>query len=1194
MFRPIFSFEINYHLKQPLIYVMSVIVFMVSFLATISDNVNIGAAVTNININSPFNVIITLSALSFITSLVAGVTYATSPILRDFDNHVAELFFTTGVRKFDYMFGRFTAATAVSFVVYFAALGGILLGETMPWLDPERIGPMRLDAYWFATWAIAVPNMLFVSALVFFIASLTRSLMASYVVLVLLLVMSAVVSTLVDPEDIRLLSLLDPFGDVAIDDITRYWTPFQRNELIVPLSGNFLYNRLLIGALTVACLSGSYWYFPFSLEFSRTRKPLLARLKRNKHTAAPEYVGSPINVVQRFDFSSQFHQFMSLLSMEVHNILVGKTFLMMALIGMVQVGLGGYFGSSIFGTDLYPTTAALLRGINGGYTIPLMVVMIFYSSELLVREKSFRVSELLDSMPYPNWVVIAAKLGGLMLIMAIMLLAAMFAAILVQIFKGYYDFQIGYYLLGLFSFFQFPIWFTCVLAVFAQVLTGNRYLGMLIVVGYFIATLFLPQQGFDHNLYLFATPQIPLSVFTGFGPNLAGYLWYSLYWTLFCGLLIVLMHLLWVRGSNVANRFSLKIIKPRVSKSVVFIAVFCGLGFVVTGSFIYYNTNILNTYTTRLDVERQAADYEKAFKQYEDLEFPDIEKFYAEVDIYPERREAHIEGKYSLRNSLDHAVPELHFTIPAYLTINSFDIPQAELTFADEKLGYYIYKPVRPIAPGEGVDITFNLDWLTPGFVNSSPTTRLLSNGTFFNNTEAFPLPGYQKSIELLDNNRRRKYDLPPAERMAKIDDESRWQYGLGTRRRAEFEAIVSTTVGQMAVSPGYLQADWIEGDRHYFHYKMDAPIWPFVSFLSADYAMKADKWEDVDIEVYYKHGMNVDRMIEASKKSLAYFSENFSPYQYRQYRIFEFPLQRGIFAQSFPNTIPFSEGIGFVADIRDPKDIDYVFYVVAHELAHQWWAHQVIGADVQGSAVLTETLSQYSALMVMEKEYGPEHMQRFLKYELDRYLNDRGSEVLEELPLMLVESQGYIHYRKGSLVMYALKDYLGEDVLNGVLSTFIDDYGFQGPPYPTTRDLLARIRDAAGPEHQSIITDLFEKIVLFDLRAEDSTYVAMADGSFEVTLNMFAKKFEASGDGEESEVLLEAMLDIAVLGEPDALTGVPEVLFLEKRAVRDGSQSFVMRVPSRPVSVGIDPFNKMIDRNPEDNVKSIVMAEDN
>jgi ABC-2 type transport system permease protein len=109
---------------------------------------------------------------------------------------------------------------------------------------------------------------------------------------------------------------------------------------------------------------------------------------------------------------------------------------------------------------------------------------------------------------------------------------------------------------------------------------------------------------------------------------------------------------------------------------------------------------------------------------------------------------------------------------------------------------------------------------------------------------------------------------------------------------------------------------------------------------------------------------------------------------------------------------------------------------------------HQVAGADVQGSAVLTETLSQYSALMVMvmvmEKEYGEAYMQSLLKSELDTYLSNRGLEVLEELPLMPVENQDYIHYRKGSLVIYALKHYLGADVVNKILSKFIDEWGVQ------------------------------------------------------------------------------------------------------------------------------------------------------
>ncbi|MFH1175987.1 MAG: hypothetical protein V1750_01175, partial [Acidobacteriota bacterium] len=205
---------------------------------------------------------------------------------------------------------------------------------------------------------------------------------------------------------------------------------------------------------------------------------------------------------------------------------------------------------------------------------------------------------------------------------------------------------------------------------------------------------------------------------------------------------------------------------------------------------------------------------------------------------------------------------------------------------------------------------------------------------------------------------------------------------------------------------------------RRFFHYKMDAPILHFYSYLSARYTVLRDSWNGVAIEVYYHrpHTFNLGRMVAAVKRSLDYFTANFGPYQHRQMRIVEFP-RYATFAQSFPNTIPFSESLGFIARLKEGDDeaIDYPFYVTAHEVAHQWWAHQVTGGNVQGCTLMSESLSQYSALMVMEKEYGPEKMRRFLKYELDNYLRSRGTELVEEMPLQLVENQGYIHYRRRS-----------------------------------------------------------------------------------------------------------------------------------------------------------------------------------
>ena len=571
---------------------------------------------------------------------------------------------------------------------------------------------------------------------------------------------------------------------------------------------------------------------------------------------------------------------------------------------------------------------------------------------------------------------------------------------------------------------------------------------MFLMVLYAVGLIAIPQMGFEHYLYRMDKPFMAYSAFTGYSHLLTGFLWYTLYWSLWGLLLLIAIHLLWPRGSEFTGKTVRAVARQRFTGPVKAFTAATVAALVATGGYIYYNTNVLNMYVTSIDFEELSSEYEKTYKQYQHMAQPDVVSTYAEVDIFPEEREVLVAGHYDLVNLLDEPIPEIHFTIPVQLTIGRLDVPGATLTTEDKDFGYYIYTFDEPMQPGGELQVEFEVAWLTPGFKNNGASAKLTSNGTFFNNLDAFPLIGYNAGGELQDNAKRRKYGLEPVQRMRLIDDEDAINTtGFGGRTRTEFETVVSTSLGQTAIAPGYLQKEWQEGDRAYFHYKMDEPIWGFYSFLSGDYEVKKEMYGDVSIEVYYQHGYNVDQMIYATKKSLDYFEANFTPYQYQQFRIIEFPRYQGTFAQSFPNTIPYSEAIGFTADLRDKKNIDYVFYVTAHELAHQWWAHQVLPGDVQGQTMLIETFAQYFALMVMEEAYGSEHMRRFLKYELDRYLSDRGGELIEELPLKYVENQGYIHYRKGSLAMYAIKDAIGEDAVNRALRRVIDQHAYAGAP---------------------------------------------------------------------------------------------------------------------------------------------------
>jgi aminopeptidase N len=330
-------------------------------------------------------------------------------------------------------------------------------------------------------------------------------------------------------------------------------------------------------------------------------------------------------------------------------------------------------------------------------------------------------------------------------------------------------------------------------------------------------------------------------------------------------------------------------------------------------------------------------------------------------------------------------------------------------------------------------------------------------------------------------------------------------------------------------------------------------------------------------------------------KRGLDYYTTHFSPYQFHQLRIVEFP-RYAAFAQSLPNTIPFSEALGFIARVESPDDIDYPFYVTAHEVAHQWWAHQVIGANAQGSTMLSETLAQYSALMVMEKEFGPANMRRFLEYELNSYLLGRSSERRKEMPLELGENQPYIHYNKGSLVMYAMRDYLGEDRLNRAIRGFLDATKFRGPPYPTSLQLVDSLRAATPDSLKYLIADLFETITLYELKT-DSVVVTDAPnqpGRYAVDLYVNAKKVRADSLGKETEVPMNDWIDIGVFAKApakpdptiDEKIGVP--LSLAKHKIISGSQKITVIVDQRPYRAGIDPLHKLIDRITTDNTVGV------
>jgi len=1198
MLRHLLSFERRLLLRNGVFWIVMLVFALLAFGSMASDDVSFGGGVGNILRNAPAVVISLLGSFSVMSVLLTTI-FVAGIALRDFEQRTAELFFATPMRKRDYLLGRFGGGFMASLAIMLATALGLWVGSMMPWLDQARLGPTPWTAYAWAFGVLVLPNLLFLSALLFALATLTRSMLYTYIGVIAFFVLWTVSSFLTQDLDSRWIgALLDPSGTTAVGEHIRYWSSAQYNQQLPELTGLLLGNRALWLGVSVLLL-----WTAFSL-FRADREGFVLRRRRKGaavDTATPQpgviAANAPLAlpaVTLRKDAAARWTQYRQLATFDLRGALTGAPFLVMLVLGLLMIFTVLKFGASMYGTELYPVTRRMLSAIEGGTSLFLIIIVTFYAGELVWRERSLRVAEATDAYALPDWIPLASKMTALIgLIAAFLVAGALFTAGW-QVGHGYLALEPLLYLKGL-ALALIPFALMAALAVFLQAVSGNKFIGYLLMIVYLVARATMGMLDLDHLLYRYnaATPD-PYSDMNGYGHFIGPHLLLRGYWAAFAVALLVIALLFWPRGTSLGLRDRLRQARarlrgPAMAALAASLLVFAGLG-----GWIFYNTNVLNEYVPGDVAKQRQADYEKAYRQYKDLPQPRIAAIRADVDIFPEERRVDIRGAYRLENRTDAPISELHLSTNTDVEVRKLEFGPHTVVKKDDVSGYAIYRLATPLAPGASLDLQFELSSAPHGFPMSGGDTSVVYNGTFFNNFAALPQLGYNERAQLQDRNDRRKYDLPALPRMNPIGDAAARDsnYLTTTGDWVDFETTVSTSSGQIALAPGYLQREWEQDGRRYYHYKSEAQLLPFFSWLSADWQVARDRWNDVAIEVYHHpgHAWNVPRMIDSTKKSLDYYTRNFSPYQFRQFRILEFPGYQS-FAQAFAGTIPYSESIGFIADLRDKEDIDYVFYVTAHEAAHQWWAHQLIGANVQGATMLSESLAQYSALMVMEKEYGPRQMRRFLKYELDRYLMSRATERVEELPLALNENQQYIHYNKGSVVFYALRDAIGEEKLNAVLAEFVQQWGFKGPPYPTTRDFLDLLYARTDAKDHAFIGDLFERIVFWDHRVTSADVRKREDGKYVVTLKLHAEKLSTDGKGKETQEPVDVMVDIGVFSRPDGGKESDEkVLYLQKHHITAAETTLELVVDELPFEAGIDPYNKLIDRNSGDNRKKAVL----
>lgn len=1189
LFAQLIRFELYYQLRQPAFVVTTLLLFAAGFFATASVDIQRARGITTA-VNGPYAITMTHLVLSIMAMFMVG-HFAGRVATRDRSHGMDMLILATQASSQARFWSQLMGAIAVSLLAFVAVSAGSALGAFWPEVAQQNKTPFQLSAYGWAYVVFVVPNLCFCAVMLYALARIVRSIMGMYLGLVAFFVAYEVSSTLLDNPRWRTLgALLDPFGFSAFAEATRYWTASEKNTLLVPFEGLLQLNRLI----WLGVAAGSLALF---LTKHNERREIVTKSPRSGNIPSSMPKGGNLEAPQKgLTLPAGAQRFLTRTRLEVAQLVGSPSFLILSLLTSFMLVAALMAGDSHYGTSSWPLTRMLSENIQSALSLLILIVLSYYAAEAVWRERQAGIAPLIDTTPVASVLLYLPKLVGLWCVIVGLATVGVVISTIYQTISGYPEYQWFVYLQTLALQYLLPAMFIAVLSLLMQILSPNKYVGMLLFAAFVISSLVLPNLGFEHHLWRYSEgPEAIYSDMNGLGHFLPGLISYHFYWAAVAAVLGCVGCYLWPRGTGQKLKLRLRAVKHRMGLpervAMGLLAVAVG----ASGANIFYNTNVLNRYEDTDAVLDRRADYERTLKHFEPLPVPTIKSVQIEVDLYPERRRIAARGHYQLRNERDGPISEILVSWAQGNDV-SFEVEGGRIETEFESINAARVSFSKPMRPGEQRTLTFSVERATRGFRESQIDNRVVENGTFINNQELLPRIGYDSDQEVPDNRERDRRGLGERAGLAPVEDTTQqWRTYLGPDvQPVHLESTLSTAGSQIAIAPGRLVREWRVGDRRFFRYQTEVPVFNFFALLSGNYQVKKTRHNDVAIEVYHHpvHDMNVDRMIQAVKDGLDYFGSQFSPYTYRQLRIVEFP-RYARFAQSFANTIPYSEDIGFVADLRKASSIDYVYFVTAHELAHQWWGHQLAPANVQGGTVLSESLAQYSALTLVRERYGDAYLRRFLKWELDRYLRGRSNDLDKEQVLMRTDNKPYIHYQKGGLVLYGLQELMGVDALHGALRELLTKFSKPGSRYATTRDLLDRLNVYSDEAAQQYIHQAFERITLYDLSVTSAMGQKLPTGKYQIDLTLRANKIDATHGDSPSPMPMDEDIDVALLKvHPDAPLTSDDVVQVSSHRFHQQEFDLTLLSDHQVAYVTVDPFLKRIDRDTEDNTLAVTWRE--
>lgn len=1162
--------------------------FLGYFLLAFGDTVRSGWSATgNFWING--GSMITIRAIIYsVLGVVAVAGLIAEPMARDRAQRTQGLVLSTGAGRITLGLGRFLVAFMLVILSAAMFVPGTVLGSWMPGIPTESVGPTALHLYVEAMLYFIVPNFLIASAVVFVVGSRFQSQAMAYAAAVGGVALWVTTRMMLGRDVLRhdvftTYALLDPYGSIAQLEFSIGWSVAQLNERFPPLQSLFLYNRLIWGSVGVLLVILGVWLLPMRETLARAggmrrrRLPLGAKLSRLA-PSLPGELGRMTAWELRFLWRHPGSK-----------------------ICLVFVAFSLWWSAASVVTQLFslPTTDLLVHNTGYYFDKVLVLVIVWVAGDLLWRERSLEISEVIDAQPTRDATRFLAKTLALIGIVAMFWILSIVVNITYQATHHYYNFELWLYWVDSFVFkAPYYLWLA-VLAVAVQAIVRQRYVAMGVVFLVYLSSAVFDAMHWYHPLFRYGEVSFFFySLMDGYGHFWRAHLWFLLYWSLGAAAIWMIGYGCYGRGVNPEPRRWLWRQRLARGGGAAALTTFVVL-FLLVGAYIHVQSTVRATWPP-IDEDRGKAAIEMQYGDaWRGKPQPRVVAMEGVLDMYPGERRFVLDGEFALENQSDEAIEDVLILAEPWLKIDAIDLGNgARCVSANEKLNVQQWRLPAPLEPGQRMTMKFTTSSEPPaGFavhaknddIAEVSPVEVLGNGTSLLNLKLMPVVGYTDRVEHKPAWKRRRLGLPEQWNAPSGPQAERTAHAtLHTGWVEHVDMTIKTAGDQIALHGGKLVDSWREPDgRMAYHYRIDHPNRGWSEILSARYVeSRYSRDGQPDVVLYHdpNHTYTIDAMAQAYQDAMAHFIDRYGPPPFETFRMAEQSLHF--------DEMGSRSGMGFSTEILGWKtdlsasDGEDLNDMAAKMMGMCWFGDQLIPANVAGAKIIHSGLPYWTAALYLHQHREP-NMDRNLRLQsaLEMFRN-RGEMTDQEMPFDQEFKDSGMIRKKGSVEVLYLAHLVGVEKLEAIIAEFLDQYRYQGPPYPTAEDFLDHLRARIDEQYHPQIADLFERITTWRLKVQSATVEPTADGKWKLTATVEVKKLYTSGWGEEVEA--ESNTPVQIVAFKGRGFGPEDVIASRDERLPSGVSEVEMLLDEKPTRFGVDPYLFLPDPNVYDNVRGV------